>query len=200
MKLFRHAKPAWTIWNVTKTMLVLATFWFFCLIELPLMIAHAAHKAEMPAFFFPAQELAGIVIGVMATLLAIWAALTVAITGQGMPLPINAVRRYVVGGPYAWVRNPIIVAILLQCLAVTLYTGFIPLQIFGMVGAALWALVVYPMEKREFERSFGREYEAHRRGVSVWVPNLRRWTPPPGTRPISLEDIPAPRDRRRASR
>ena len=200
MRIFRHARPGWTVWNVTKTLVVLLAFWYVFLILIPLQIARVEHADEMTAFFVPVQELAGIIVGALAILIAVWAALTIAIDGYGTPLPFDAVRKYVVTGPYAYVRNPILVAVVVQCLADSLYTGSILILPAGIFVAFIWSVLVYPMEKREYERAFGREYEAHRRSVPLWVPQLSRWTPPPGTRPISLEDIPQPRDRRRTPR
>ena len=83
-------------------------------------------------------------------------------------------RCLVLGGPYAWTRNPMYVA------EIALWVGWAAL--FGslpvLAGAvALWAamsFLVLPWEERGLEERFGESYLAYQKSVPRWLLGARR--------------------------
>lgn len=42
-----------------------------------------------------------------------------------------------------------------------------------MIGAILWQLVVRPIEEKDMQQRFGKEYEAYRKEVRCWIPKFK---------------------------
>src|SRR5438105_14976879 len=72
----------------------------------------------------------GMIMVTIGTVIALWCVFTFAFIGKGTPAPFDPPRRFVIRGPYRFVRNP-------------MYIG----AGFALAGAALfyesWALLVY---------------------------------------------------------
>jgi protein-S-isoprenylcysteine O-methyltransferase Ste14 len=123
------------------------------------------HGALPPVAAWYAAPL--IAIGVA---LYVWSVWVFAAIGRGTPGLWDAPRRFVVAGPYRWVRNPIYVA------AMVIVSG--EAWLFGSVAVLLYAaglavachLLVVGYEEPRLRRRFGEQYDAYRRTVSRWVP------------------------------
>jgi protein-S-isoprenylcysteine O-methyltransferase Ste14 len=116
-----------------------------------------------------------------ATLAALGAVLLVscfarfALVGRGTPAPLAPPERLVVSGAYAYVRNPMYVAL------VTLILGqaaLLPdLRLVGYA-AAVWLathLFVLAYEEPTLRRSFPKDYEAFFAAVPRWIPRFTPW-------------------------
>lgn len=80
----------------------------------------------------------------------------------------------VTAGPYSYVRNPLYVGNLLNCLGV-LTAAFYPWDILRMVALFGLAAVLYVFLGRHEEKflaeRFGTQYEDYQRRVPAWLPN-----------------------------
>jgi protein-S-isoprenylcysteine O-methyltransferase Ste14 len=83
-------------------------------------------------------------------------------------------RYLVMGGPYAWTRNPMYVAEIALWIGWASLFGSLPV----LAGAlALWAamsLAAVPWEERVLEERFGESYLAYKRSVPRWLGRARR--------------------------
>lgn len=110
---------------------------------------------------------------------ALWAwtvALFVRI-GRGTLAPWDPTRRIVVEGPYGYVRNPMIAAVLtiLAGEAIALYSPAIAIW-FGIFFAV--NAVYFPLsEEPGLRRRFGAEYDEYASNVPRWIPRQRPWNP-----------------------
>lgn len=172
----------------------------FILVAIPAVIRRWETSGAFDALVFPEQGLVGVVTLVAGSALVLWAALALAISGNGTPLPFDAPRRLVVDGPYAWFRNPMATGAFVQGLGIGIARGSILLMIVFAVAALCWDLLVRPEDEDQLQRTFSRDYELYRRSVRCWLPLRRRWSPPPRTGPISLEELPERRRERRHRR
>ncbi len=82
-------------------------------------------------------------------------------------------RHLVRSGPYAWIRHPLYVGAMLECLAVPLIFGA-----FWAVGLALLTFVPLEIKRARFEERFLRQifgdlYERYRQAVPGFLPRLR---------------------------
>jgi len=195
---YRLAKPAPAIWNVFKTLVVIALFDAIVVWGLPTLILRVQHEGAGIDLFFPPLVAAGKVLLVAGTLLVLWAGMMLAIAGQGTPLPFDAPRRLVVGGPYAWLRTPMVTGTLGQVVGVRLISGSIIILLLFPLIAFLWNAIFRSTEEDVLQLHFGRDYELYRRSVRCWLPMRSRWRPPADYVPFSVSDMhKAPRRRRR---
>lgn len=196
MSLYRLARPAPRAWNVGKTAFGLAGFSLLAFVALPRVTARLRATGALDALFIPRAPVIGIVLAAAGSAIVIWSAVALAVLGCGTPMPWDAPRRLVIGGPYAWLRNPMVVGTVLQGFGVGVARGSIPLMLVFAMAALFWNVVVRPRDEDQLQRSFGRDYELYRRSVRCWMPHRRRWSPPPRTGPISLEELPERRRER----
>jgi protein-S-isoprenylcysteine O-methyltransferase Ste14 len=115
----------------------------------------------------------------------VWTVSLLARLGRGTLAPWDPTSRLVVAGPYRYVRNPMITAVLSVLLGEA--------ALFGSTGILVWAgvffaanLAWFPLvEEPGLVRRFGADYEAYRAEVPRWLPRLtprRRSPPPPSSR------------------
>ncbi|HEX3927451.1 MAG TPA: methyltransferase [Gemmatimonadales bacterium] len=176
----------------------MATFWLLFLYLIPKAIILAQDVVDLGDLSVPTERTVAAVIFAVGFLAWLWAGLSLAVVGQGTPLPFDAPRRMVVTGPYRWLRNPMVVGVLVQGLAEVIYSGAALLILYFGFLATCWTIFVRPGDERECQRVFGRAFEAHYRSVRLWLPMRRPWSPPPSERPpISLNDLPENYGRRR---
>jgi protein-S-isoprenylcysteine O-methyltransferase Ste14 len=97
-----------------------------------------------------------------------------AVAGGGTPGPWDAPRRFVVGGPYRWVRNPIyIAAMLIVCGEAWLFLS-VDLLLYAGGLAVAFHLLVIGYEEPRLRARFGKQYETCCRAVSRWVPHSEK--------------------------
>ncbi len=197
----RFAAPAPPLWHAAKSLVAVALFWLMALVAVPWGIVAMQRRLPSVNTFLPAAPQLAVICFIISGLVMAWAAVTVAIAGEGTPLPFDAPRRLVVTGPYAWCRNPMMLATVGLGTAAALYTGSVPVLLYVVLLALVWYIAVRPEDERHLQRIFGREFETYQRGVRLWMPLRRPWQPPPSGRPpISLEDLPTGWEHRRRVR
>lgn len=98
--------------------------------------------------------------------------------GRGTPVPFDPPRRFVVSGPYRFVRNPMVLGIFLVLWgeAVVYQSQAVLLYALGLMGAG-WVFVRY-VEEPELERRFGEAYLVYKRQVPRWIPRPGTQRPP----------------------
>ncbi len=163
----RGAEPS-VLAALGRTLLQVIIFWFFFLAVLPAAIAVATRALEIPGF--GGSVVAAWALFALGSLLGLWSAWTMASLGRGTPLPLDPPHRLVVAGPYAFVRNPMAIAGLMQGLAVAIGAGSWVLIGYVLFGAAAWQVVIRPQEERELHERFGAAYQRYILSVRCWVP------------------------------
>jgi len=79
----------------------------------------------------------------------------------------------VLRGPYAYVRNPMVISGLGQAVAVGLGLGSVLVLGYVALGGAMWNWLVRAAEEEDRLGHFGDEYKHYRREVRCWIPHLR---------------------------
>jgi protein-S-isoprenylcysteine O-methyltransferase Ste14 len=172
---YRPARPAHAWWNLTKTLIEIAFLWFVFIIAIPIGISIL--EVELAIQRFPGFPLtAAIALGVFA-LLGLWAALTLAIEGRGTPLPMDETRRLVVTGPYAYVRNPLVISAVGQGVAIGVGFGSVPVLIYVAVTAAWWQFVARKREEAHLRELFGKRWTDYASEVRAIRPRKRGYRP-----------------------
>lgn len=171
----RQAKPAAPLVNLCKTLTQAALFWTFFLAVLPYGVCWLETAAGLQHARFQPLRVVGTAILLCASALGLWSAFVMALTGKGTPLPMDSARELVIAGPYAYVRNPMAVAGLVQGMAVGLIVGSWAVLLYVAIGIFLWNCVVRPHEEADLLNRFGADYRHYRQNVCCWIPRLTRY-------------------------
>jgi len=167
---YQEARLASSATNFALSLLCLALFWlaFFGCIPYLLLKAEATFNLVGGRFVLPAW-LGGAFLAV-GGLLAVVAAASLAKAGKGTPWYGACPRRLTTTGPYRFVRNPLILGLVIQGVGVGLLFGSPWVALYGLVGGPYWHLVLRPREESDLEVRFRGEYRLYKQAVSCWLP------------------------------
>ena len=171
---FRRARPAPAGRNLAKTSVQIVLFWGTFLFVLPALVVALERSLGWPQFPSGVTRIAAVVLFAAASLLGLSSAIAMATTGQGTPLPYDAPRALVTGGPYAWIRNPMAAAGMAQGAAVALWYGSVAVLTYVVAGGVFWHAVVRPVEEVDLVQAFGEPYIRYRTRVPLWWPRRPR--------------------------
>ena len=152
------------------TLVQIAGFWWFFLFAVPPLLVTLERGLGSEPFEVAGQAVAGWSLLVGFSALGLWSGMTIAARGAGTPLPFDATNRLVIDGPYAYVRNPMVIAGLGQGASVGLLLGSWVVFTYVGLGAAIWQWIVRPAEERDLLAAFGDSYTAYVRQVRCWIP------------------------------
>jgi protein-S-isoprenylcysteine O-methyltransferase Ste14 len=99
--------------------------------------------------------------------------------GRGTALPLDPTRRLVVSGLYAYVANPMQLALVLALPAWALVLDTPALALGGPAALVFGAGFAGWQEGGDLERRFGEPWRAYRAAVRPWWPRWRPWVPAP---------------------
>jgi len=169
-QLFRQATTTNVIINGLKTILQIICVWTITLFIFPTLIMKSFGE-------IPIIQNHNLIIGISLLLffstIGLYSAYSMVINGAGTPLPLDQTQQLVSVGPYKYVRNPMAVAGVGQGISISIIFGSIPILIYILIGAILWQLVVRPMEEKDMEQRFGKEYDQYRKNVRCWIPTFK---------------------------
>ncbi len=117
------------------------------------------------------EQVAGIAIGLVGAVIALWCVVTFASIGRGTPAPFDPPRRLVTKGPYQFVRNPMYIGADLALLGAALFYESIALLGYAIIFILVAHIFVVLYEEPTLGRTFGKEYEAYCRSVRRWWPS-----------------------------
>lgn len=146
-----------------------ALFTGFFLIYLP---ARVLAGAGIRPAAIELQQVAGMLIGGVGTVIALWCIFTLAVIGKGTPAPFDPPRRLVIRGPYHYVRNPMYIGAGLALAGAALFYESWPLLGYTglfFLGTHLFAL----FEESTLRETFGQSYEVYCSQVGRWWPRRK---------------------------
>lgn len=174
---FRPAAPRASVgWHVIATGAQLIFFWGLFLGVFPAALVFFEHRWGVgvpPGGLLPAvAATAGLVVLIPASVLGFYSAAVMSIRGHGTPLPAAMPQRLVIAGPYRWVRNPMAVAGVSQCIGVGILTQSWLVIAYSLTGALIWNYAVRPQEEADLQQRFGADFARYREAVRCWVPRV----------------------------
>lgn len=175
-----EAKPRSVAHNIFKTILQTAAMWSFFLALMPLVIASLERRIfqwQLPSV--PAE----ICWGGFALFgsIGIYSGMLFAVYGQGTPLPLDTATRFIVLGPYRWVRNPMAITGITQGIWIGLLLKSPAVVAYSLAGAIAWHYLARPWEERDLAKRFGEPYLNYKKRVRTWIPRLRPYEKLSGT-------------------
>lgn len=161
--------------HLRRSLIQLAVFWttFFVLVPSLLVALERRLRLDWPTLDHDRFRMVGLVVFVAASALGLWACASIALRGEGTPLPAQTARQLVIVGPYRYVRNPMAVAGALQTGAVGLWAGSWTVTVMAVIGAVAWDAFIRPDEEADLAARFGASYDQYRTGVRCWIPTIR---------------------------
>jgi len=148
-------------------------FTFYCVIPGAIVLTELTFKTNeywlKGAWLFPT----GLTVFIVGGLLGMWSGYTVSSLGEGTPLPSDRTRRFVIGGPYRYIRNPMAFSSIVQGTSVGLMIGSPLVMIYTIVGGVWWDVLVRWQEESDLESRFGEEYRKYRAIVRCWIPTTK---------------------------
>ena len=115
---------------------------------------------------------AGAVILTTGGLLFLWSVISFIIYGKGTLAPWAPPKELVVSGPYSYVRNPMILGVILIITGEALILNMISILIWAMFFFVLNTLYFELVEEPRLERKYGESYVKYCRKIKRWMPRL----------------------------
>lgn len=173
---FRVADEAPAERHLRRSLVQLVVFWttFFVIVPLVLMAVEERLKLNWTALDSETARLVGAAAFVLGSALGLWACVTMAIQGNGTPLPAETARDLVIAGPYRSVRNPMALAGVLQTTGVGLVVGSWMVIVIAVAGALVWNTLIRPTEEADLAARFGEPYQRYAAHVRCWIPTRPR--------------------------
>jgi len=167
---YRPSRSSNKALNVLKTVIFLVAFWLVFLYIIPMGISILEIEVGIQRFP-PLMRVAPIGLLVF-SLISLWSALTLAVNGNGTPLPFDTASRFVTSGPFAFIRNPFMIATTGQGVSLGVALGSIPVIAYVAIMLIVWYFVIRPAEERDLEKRFGDRWRAYARAVRAARPRL----------------------------
>ena len=100
-----------------------------------------------------------------------------ATVGKGTLAPWNPTRKLVIFGLYRYVRNPMILGVLIVLTGESLILLSLNILIWAIVFFIINTLDFMFSEEPGLEKRFGEEYLEYRKNVRRWIPRLKPYNP-----------------------
>lgn len=97
--------------------------------------------------------------------------------GRGTLAPWSPTRKLIIGGMYAYVRNPMIMGVFTVLLGEALAISSLAILIWALIFFAGNTAYFIFSEEPGLEKRFGEEYREYRQNVPRWIPRLKPYRP-----------------------
>jgi protein-S-isoprenylcysteine O-methyltransferase Ste14 len=93
--------------------------------------------------------------------------------GKGTLAPWTPTRRFVIEGPYRYVRNPMIIGVLIVLIGESVAILSFSILIWALAFFIINNIYFILYEEPNLKRKFGQEYQDYKRKVYRWVPRRK---------------------------
>lgn len=97
--------------------------------------------------------------------------------GKGTLAPWSPTKKLVIGGMYAYVRNPMIIGVLTVLIGESLILTSINIFIWAVIFFVINNIYFLLYEEPNLEKKFGEEYREYKKNVPRWIPRLKPFKP-----------------------
>ncbi len=152
------------------------------LVYVPALIVWLTRGTAHAARFPPDSTLhwlAGIPFAAADLALMIWTMRLFTLKGGGgTPAPWQPVENFIVSGPYRYVRNPMLIGVILFLIAEALLLQSWPVFLWMTVFVIINTVYFVLSEEPQLQKRFGQPYADYKRNVPRWLPRLTPWRGP----------------------
>jgi protein-S-isoprenylcysteine O-methyltransferase Ste14 len=136
-------------------------------------VALSLHRRYDTTLGFPFSDWTpalGIAVMAVGGILAFACIATFVFRGEGTPGPMDPPRKFVVVGPYRFVRNPMYIGGFLVLVGFGLYEQSPAILVFALPWLLLAHLFVIFYEEPHLRATFGSSYDTYCSSVRRWLP------------------------------
>ncbi|QRN82911.1 isoprenylcysteine carboxylmethyltransferase family protein [Chloroflexota bacterium] len=150
---------------------------FLMLIALPASINYTEYRWGGHALVTNslASAIAGAVIGLAGLTLLLVSIRLIIVYANTTVMPWIPSEKLVIRGPYRYVRNPMILGVVLVMVSEGLLLGSNGIFILALVFFLGNTLYFILSEEPKLEERFGEDYHRYKTNVRRWVPRLKPW-------------------------
>ena len=163
--------------GLLRHLLAIAILPFTVAVLIPLRIAQSYAIAPVigssPALV--ALQVVGVALGAVGLVLFAASLRRFASEGEGTLAPWDPPRKFVVSGPYRFVRNPMISGVIFVLFGESLVLLSRPHAIWAAAFLALNLIYIPLVEEPQLERRFGDPYRDYRKHVRRFWPRFTPW-------------------------
>ena len=98
--------------------------------------------------------------------------------GKGTLAPWDPTSQLVIGGIYAYSRNPMITSVLFMLVGRSLLENSSDILVWAMIFFLINNFYFIFYEEPELEKKFGKSYRDYKANVPRWIPRINSWTAP----------------------
>ncbi|MGD9872812.1 MAG: isoprenylcysteine carboxylmethyltransferase family protein [Kiritimatiellia bacterium] len=113
-----------------------------------------------------------LIIGIAGAVLSAWSVSVFVRLGEGTAAPWDPPGKFVARGPYCYVRNPIILGVILFLFSESLALRSWPLFGWFIIFTIANLLYIPLVEEKGLARRFGDTYLEYKKNVPRWIPRL----------------------------
>lgn len=146
---------------------------------LPLWLNRTEHRLFDRPLLTPAtvQMVAGIVIGLSGLALMLISIVLMIRIARSTVMPWDPSKNLVIQGPYRYLRNPMILGVIIllfgEAVVLSSYGIAILAGVFFILNTAYFVF----FEEPSLEERFGEAYRRYKANVPRWLPRLKPWHP-----------------------
>jgi protein-S-isoprenylcysteine O-methyltransferase Ste14 len=163
-------------WGLVKAIVVLPGT---VLVFVPVIVLSIAKNSRFSHKFANPEQIlfwVALLAAIVGLSLSLWTVALFMKYGKGTPAPWDPPQKLVIRGPYRYVRNPMITAVLFILLSESLVLKSLPIAIWLVVFFVGNAIYFPLVEEKGLEKRFGREYLEYKAQVPRWLPRLHAWS------------------------
>lgn len=125
----------------------------------------------------PIQMTLGIILAIAGLILLVSSIVLMIKIAQSTIMPWDPSRKLVVKGFYRYLRNPMILGVILLLFGEALILSSYGIAILALVFFVINTFYFMIFEEPKLEELFGSEYRQYKENVPMWVLNLKPWHP-----------------------
>lgn len=114
--------------------------------------------------------LVGLAVMVLGLFVMAQTILTFIRIGKGTLAPWSPTRKLIVGGIYAYVRNPMILGVITVLIGESMALSSVPIFIWAVLFFVINTVYFVFSEEPGLEKRFGDEYREYKKNVPRWIP------------------------------
>jgi len=130
--------------------------------------------AQITPWLVPFLKYSGMGLFVLGAGLVFTAAYYLVRRGEGTPAPFDAPKKFVLAGPYQYVRNPMMMGLFALIFAEAMWLYSPGVFLYGLLMVVLVRFFVAYVEEAGLEKRFGEEYLAYKKVIPPWFPKWGR--------------------------
>jgi len=126
---------------------------------------------QLPSSIISMDILLGTVFLVIGGAVALWCVILFFIIGKGTPAPFHPPKKFIVRGPYKYIRNPMMLGVWLMLIGEALILHSLILLFFTIcLVIPVGVIFVIRYEEHDLEKRFGNEYLEYKKKTWRWLP------------------------------